>query len=339
MRSLARLVVCVILASSTTLGDDPCANMTVGAVKNGTAIPKIPMNAFSTDIRVIILNKNMTIDAKEYADEAMKAGALVMYFNGSRTTLILDYKNNQVYTFGSQAGTSDKNNDLCTATNMTADIDTQLFGGSNSSSGASMPHMFSTSRILQLANNSVMIGRQTLDSGIPADHWSACMHWSQMNSTFRVDYYFTVANYTSPSGPQPVPAQAEVQGITTHPNGTVTKFHHIYQYVNFRPYIDDPENMLNTPPGVFCLQRSSPVKVPNLKNSFYYQEEIIDPNLSDTSELSIWYNYDMQLLRYDSRQAPITTSTTLSGLGPTPSSMTSVQGCNMPLIRAIKSAA
>ncbi|PVD23911.1 hypothetical protein C0Q70_17187 [Pomacea canaliculata] len=156
-RSLARLVVCVILASSTTLGDDPCANMTVGAVKNGTAIPKIPMNAFSTDIRVIILNKNMTIDAKEYADEAMKAGALVMYFNGSRTTLILDYKNNQVYTFGSQAGTSDKNNDLCTATNMTADIDTQLFGGSNSSSGASMPHMFSTSRILQLANNSVGI--------------------------------------------------------------------------------------------------------------------------------------------------------------------------------------
>lgn len=67
------------------------------------------MNAFSTDIRVIILNKNMTIDAKEYADEAMKAGALVMYFNGSRTTLILDYKNNQVYTFASQAGTSDKN--------------------------------------------------------------------------------------------------------------------------------------------------------------------------------------------------------------------------------------
>lgn len=36
-----------------------------------------------------------------------------------------------------------------------------------------------------------MIGRQTLDSGIPADHWAACMHWSQMNSTFRVDYYFT----------------------------------------------------------------------------------------------------------------------------------------------------
>lgn len=30
----------------------------------------------------------------------------------------------------------------------------------------------------------------------------------------------------------------------------------------------------------------------------------------------IWYNYDMQLLRYDQRQAPITTSTTLSGTGP-----------------------
>lgn len=36
-----------------------------------------------------------------------------------------------------------------------------------------------------------MKGRQTLDSGIPVDHWSACMHWSQMNSTFLVDYYFT----------------------------------------------------------------------------------------------------------------------------------------------------
>lgn len=30
----------------------------------------------------------------------------------------------------------------------------------------------------------------------------------------------------------------------------------------------------------------------------------------------IWYNYDMQVLRYDQRQAPITTSTTLSGTGP-----------------------
>lgn len=54
-----------------------------------------------------------------------------------------------------------------------------------------------------------------------------------------------VPNYTTPSGNLPVPIAAEVQGVRTYPNKTQYQFHHVYQYINFEPYVDDPESVFN----------------------------------------------------------------------------------------------
>lgn len=55
--------------------------------------------------------------------------------------------------------------------------------------------------------------------------------------------FMLVPGWQTPSGLSQVPVQMQVVGIRTYPNGTVTNYNHIYQYVDFQPYVNDPRGV------------------------------------------------------------------------------------------------
>ncbi|KAK7502193.1 hypothetical protein BaRGS_00006557, partial [Batillaria attramentaria] len=227
----------------------------------------------------------------------------MMNDNGKQVQIIMHYSTDEIFYIA--ANPSPKYAaPLCTTSNLTTDDNTQLFG-MRGDSNSGVPHLFSTANILNFINGSeVYKGRTAVDS-IPVNRWTACLYWPQLNSNFTLDYYFTVA-----------------LGSTYYPNGTVSNFNHMYQYVNFEEYVNDPEGKFETPPGVYCLMRQKEKSVPQLGNHFYYREEITDTGsdnggLAILSEADIWYDFDLQLVRFDQRSSPTGISRDFSNsLGP-----------------------
>lgn len=61
------------------------------------ALPILPTTAFKAVVRAQILNKNMTVEAVEYADESVNSAAIVMMQNGEKATIIMSYATNEVF--------------------------------------------------------------------------------------------------------------------------------------------------------------------------------------------------------------------------------------------------
>lgn len=63
----------------------------------GPPLPSLPMKAFKSTVRGIILNRNMTVVAQEYVDEDANAGAIVLRQAGVETNMIMSYNTNEVF--------------------------------------------------------------------------------------------------------------------------------------------------------------------------------------------------------------------------------------------------
>ncbi|XP_076462458.1 uncharacterized protein LOC143294838 [Babylonia areolata] len=309
MKMLFRLVAaCCLVGSTIAQSYTPCSDVNTGAVTPKIPLPLLPTAQFKAVVRAEIVNKKMTVEATEYVDETRDMAALKVVQQGTTATILMSYRTDEVFYM---EPTSQLNLDLagpmgCEVKNMSTDDNTQLFGMKVDHSG-NYPHLFSTSKILEFMNGTEVYKGRTNVSGIPVNKWSSCVSWPELHANFTLDYYFTVPEWTTPSGLHQIPVRADVHGETRFENGTHWTFHHIYEYVNFENYISDPETIFQTPPGVLCQTRKSERKLPTVGSHFYYREEISDPpgkNFALIQETDIWYDYSMSMIRFDKRSPP-----------------------------------
>ncbi|XP_055956297.1 uncharacterized protein LOC126818106 [Patella vulgata] len=242
--------------------------------------PKLPSlpPSFQTRIEANILDMNYSISAVEYVDD----------------------ENNRANT--------------CTVSNLTGDANTVIFGGGGAAGG--IPHVYSTAGVLHFAKElgETYMGSGTLVRGLKANHWQTCMYWPVVRANFTLDYYFSVPGWNNSAGAPSVPLRAEVTGIYTIINDVTQQFHHIYDYIDFRTSPPDDPSVYETPAGISCPGRKKVRDMPKLKSKYYYREEIISPGGQQIQQADVWYDFDWQLLRYDSR--PLDISPPYNSLNP-----------------------
>ena len=49
--------------------------------------------------------------------------------------------------------------------------------------------------------------------GIPAHHWTTCLHVESLRATFNMDYYFSVKTYDLEGSQKEIPLRASINGI------------------------------------------------------------------------------------------------------------------------------
>ncbi|KAJ8306626.1 hypothetical protein KUTeg_017171 [Tegillarca granosa] len=219
------LVLLIVKTQSQTTSPPHCTPK-LGAIQPGPNDPPIPTlpNTFQTRIEGNIHDKRYTMTAEEYFSDDLNKATLKLTSAGMTTTLIFDYPNDQLfYVEGLN----------CQISNLTTDDNNLLFG---TQSIAGIPHVYSTNGVLHFA---AKFGESykgtTFVRGILVDHWQTCLNWTQLNSVFTLDYYFTVRNWTDA--------------------------------------IQTPQ--IPTPPGVICPGRVQTRKLPRIPSKYHYRQEII----------------------------------------------------------------
>ncbi|KAL8598669.1 hypothetical protein ACOMHN_013552 [Nucella lapillus] len=300
---LALAVVCALVGVRSAQSDQPCADVNQGADPNKIPLPTLPTTQFKAVVRAEIVNKNMTVESTEYVDENLNMAAMKIVQEGTTGLVLMSYSTNEVFYLIPDAHAAGPLR--CIRKVLSTDDISQMFG-MRADPSSKIPHMYSTSKILNFINGTEVYKGQTTISGVRVNHWSSCVYWSQLQANFTLDFYFTVPGWKTPSGLDQIPVRAEVRGHAYSPNNS-HDFHHIYQYVNFDNYVNDPETVFATPPGVICLTRNSTKPLPKLGQHFSYREEVSAPRATGVptiDEVDFWYDNDLQLIRYDQRDAP-----------------------------------
>ncbi|XP_062619530.1 uncharacterized protein LOC134281083 [Saccostrea cucullata] len=257
---------------------------------NPPSMPSLAgINAFTTKIEAVIGETNMTVSAEEYFDYGNNRAALFMLMSGLLYKLVYDYNTNELFYV---------NPDLsCYTHNLTTDTNNVFFGNIKLSNHL---HVFNTMDALQFAatQGQTYMGQKTV-RGILCDYWRTCLTWPQVNSTFTLDYYFTTPNWVTPAGIPQVPVRAEVFGIRQMAGGQ-HKFHHVYDYTEFRATPPDDTTVFETPAMVVCANRTQVRPPPQLTQAFVYREEIV-PKSGVSTTADVWYDNNLKLVRYDFR--------------------------------------
>ncbi|XP_046544811.1 uncharacterized protein LOC124255018 [Haliotis rubra] len=167
---------------------------------------------------------------------------------------------------------------------------------------SAMPHSYSTGSVLRFAQRygERYMNRSTV-RGILCDHWQSCMYWGYLGVNFTLDYYFTVQNWTTADNSPQIPVRAEIIGYQNLLGpGPDSSFHHIYDYTGYRSEIQD-QTKLETPNGIACRGRKGTRQMPQLQAQYQYREEITDVMDSTVTQVDVYYDYNYQLVRFDSR--------------------------------------
>ncbi|XP_056019753.1 uncharacterized protein LOC130054319 [Ostrea edulis] len=248
------------------------------------------VNAFTTKIEAAIIETNTTVSAEEYYDYNNNRAALFMLLSGDVFKLIYDYNTNELFYV---------NPDLsCETHNLQNDTNNVFFGNIKLSNHL---HVFNTLDALQFATNQgqTYMGQTTV-RGILCDYWRTCLNWPMVNSTFTLDFYFTNPKWNTPSGISQVPVRAEIFGFRTKGNGQQHKFHHVYDYTEFRVGLPDDTTVFETPSMVVCTNRKQVRPPPQITQAFIYREEIV-PKSGISTTADVWYDKSLRLVRYDFR--------------------------------------
>lgn len=294
---LERLAVVIFLATCVTSDDPALYTCQPGTTPQGvTPAPNPPpmptlsgVTAFSTKIEAIIGETNTTVSAEEYYDSANKKAAIFVLISGEQFKIIYDYDTNEIFYVNPDQ--------TCYTKNLTTDSNNVFFGTTVSNKF----HVFNTLDALQFAVNKGQTYMGTkVTRGILCDYWRSCINWPELNSTFTMDYYFSVSNWVTPSGISQVPVRAEVFGYRTMAGGAKHKFHHIYDYSEFQAQPPLDQTVFETPSMVVCTNRKQVRSLPQLTKAFLYREEIV-PKSGTSTTADVWYDNNLRLVRYDFR--------------------------------------
>ncbi|XP_019621111.1 PREDICTED: uncharacterized protein LOC109467529 [Branchiostoma belcheri] len=289
---VALLVCCLVVVSGQ--GPDP-EICDPNPTNPGPALPELPP-MFQVRVEANIVEKNYTMVQHEFYDYPNNRGALMSYGNGSRRHEVYDYATLERFTIF--------DNGTCLTSNMS----TSRFNFFSYHMEHGHAHINKAGFILHFGAqfNETYNGTTTV-RGIPVNHWYSCMHNSTWNSTYKLDFYFSVPGYQTASGQDQIPVRAEIRGKrltfnpqTKGPSREYKSIHHIYDFQGFHSRTGHRDmTWVYQTEGVVCPGRVNTKPVPSTPLQFYAEVEMVNMKNQTVQYMREYFDYNSKLFRVD----------------------------------------
>ncbi|VDH96030.1 Hypothetical predicted protein, partial [Mytilus galloprovincialis] len=175
--------------------------------------------------------KSYTVYQEEYYDYHGNRGVIITTRNGRSRKSITDFTTYSVHQIDIDTG-------KCVVQDL-RQMKSTLFNFTSTATGG---HVKGLADIFKFSSkfNETYIGTTQI-RGIPAHHWTTCLHVESLRATFNMDYYFSVKTYDLEGSQKEIPLRASINGIASNVdqnnvilNGT-HNFNHVYEFVKFEP--------------------------------------------------------------------------------------------------------
>ncbi|GFO04696.1 hypothetical protein PoB_003120100 [Plakobranchus ocellatus] len=265
-------------------------------------------DSYQATVEVNIVDKGYSYVIEEYLDYEGNRGLMISNRNGQKSTFIFSYDTDELFSII---------DDHCSVSNISDNRFGFIFG-SGSKTSVDHRHIFGSAAVLRFAADIYDVYNGTSEvRGIPADVYSTCISWPGVVGTARVAYYFSSPGWNMSAPRQQLPLRIEVEGISSvptrgqrdpaDPNAQTAKprhFHHVYDFVNYLPYIAVDPSVFLTPPNIVCENRVITKTFPKLGRYFSFRSEKVDPLSGIIEHRAVWYDLDAKMIRHDFRWQP-----------------------------------
>ncbi|XP_052084153.1 uncharacterized protein LOC127721451 isoform X1 [Mytilus californianus] len=269
----------------------------------GIPLPALP-NQFHALFEANILQKGYTVYQEEYYDYPGNRGVIITTRNGQSMKSITDFTTYSVHQIDIGTG-------KCVVQDL-RQMKSTLFNFTSTATGG---HVKGLADIFKFSSkfNESYIGTTQI-RGIPAHHWTTCLHVESLRATFNMDYYFSVKTYDLEGSQKEIPLRAAIKGIASNVdqnnvilNGT-HNFNHVYEFVKFEPGpIKDP-SVFQIPPSIICTGSQDKKPVPKMADQVSFGMEKMsrtpDTKLEDPMYIQVDYDFTSQIARLDLSKVP-----------------------------------
>ncbi|XP_076080876.1 uncharacterized protein LOC143051807 [Mytilus galloprovincialis] len=268
----------------------------------GIPLPALP-NQFHALFEANILQKSYTVYQEEYYDYHGNRGVIITTRNGRSRKSITDFTTYSVHQIDIDTG-------KCVVQDL-RQMKSTLFNFTSTATGG---HVKGLADIFKFSSkfNETYIGTTQI-RGIPAHHWTTCLHVESLRATFNMDYYFSVKTYDLEGSQKEIPLRASINGIASNVdqnnvilNGT-HNFNHVYEFVKFEPGPIKDLSVFQIPPSIICTGSQEMKAVPKMADQVSFGMEKMsrtNTKLEDPVYIQVDYDFTSQIARLDLSKVP-----------------------------------
>ncbi|VDH96031.1 Hypothetical predicted protein, partial [Mytilus galloprovincialis] len=247
--------------------------------------------------------KSYTVYQEEYYDYHGNRGVIITTRNGRSRKSITDFTTYSVHQIDIDTG-------KCVVQDL-RQMKSTLFNFTSTATGG---HVKGLADIFKFSSkfNETYIGTTQI-RGIPAHHWTTCLHVESLRATFNMDYYFSVKTYDLEGSQKEIPLRASINGIASNVdqnnvilNGT-HNFNHVYEFVKFEPGPIKDLSVFQIPPSIICTGSQERKAVPKMAFQVSFGMEKMsrtNTKLEDPVYIQVDYDFTSQLARLDLSKVP-----------------------------------
>ena len=267
----------LLLAPPTCLGQSFC-DPDDGYQPGGENIPMIP-EQFLMHVEANIINQNRTVWVEEYFDGVTNKAKLVTIINNTREQVILDFANNEIFTFPNVRAGMD-----CTVETLTSSLTGMAFGVTAANGSIRIPSASSFVTFINASTPVKYIGPEVV-RGVPSVRWQACLG----SGSILADYYFSAVNWNfqtliGPENFDDLLTKIEIQGESVRGGN----YSHVYSIVGFQYGPDSvPESEFVVPTGLTCTGRKPGLPLPTVPDFFSTYIQFSSDNRTTVSTIRV----------------------------------------------------
>ncbi|RUS88567.1 hypothetical protein EGW08_003667 [Elysia chlorotica] len=277
---------------------DTAPSTAAGPVPHMPTVTK-DSDSYQATVEVNILDKNYSYVIDEFLDYEGNRALMRVQKRGLQSSYIFSYDTDELFTIS---------DNMCSVSNISDSQFGFVFGDGSQTTG-DRRHVFGSGAVLRFAADKHDIYNGTgLVRGVPANVYSTCIDWQGVVGKARATYYFSQPNWNTSAPRQELPLRIEVEGLssssafgrpTTAQTAQPRYFHHIYDFINYLPYIADDPSIFLTPPNVICKNRVVTKPFPQLGKFFSFRFEELDPLSGTIEHRRLWYDQEAKMVRID----------------------------------------
>ncbi|PAA54118.1 hypothetical protein BOX15_Mlig002642g3 [Macrostomum lignano] len=286
-----QLAVC--LATLVSLAECGRASYCSKVENEGPSPPSIS-NIFQAKIEMKDKVRNKSTEMEMWFESEQQLARLNMLQESTEYDAYYSFKTQEIFIVSKEVP--------CTVFNMTARNELVVLIG-KSVNGKIVPKDTMSMFRLNPEFGIKYFATDTKIRGIASDRWYSCQSWPEMNSELEVNWYFSKPGWSSPSA-APIPLRIEMHGVRTESNIT-RNFYHVYDFVQFRNYLESPMSVFQTPQGTYCRDRIRTKPLPDLHPIMTFTWEVIAGRAEALDSVfygRLSYDSSQNMVRYDYRE-------------------------------------
>eukprot|EP00457_Paulinella_chromatophora_P002800 gb/GEZN01002805.1/.p1 GENE.gb/GEZN01002805.1/~~gb/GEZN01002805.1/.p1 ORF type:complete len:731 (-),score=76.33 gb/GEZN01002805.1/:111-2303(-) len=235
----------------------------LASTANSLPLPKFP-DSFTSVIEATIVDKNYTVEMKEYFDYAKQRTRSESH-RGCQDLRC------SIYTISMH----DLNKTL-TVTQTEGEEGICVVSEIRGPFGSG--HLRSSTEIFEGSRTAFVYKGVAKARGIDCNWWQATdqmpdfRYPDQINITYTLNYYFSAPNWDFHEGnaSRVLPVRAELMGCHLNLTSMICSNHflHYYEYVRFSPFVAQDEQLWRFPPSAHCPSVYEPLPLPVLSDDF-----------------------------------------------------------------------